>query len=142
MGDLRPVRTGATESALVVRDVLDGQLLTRDVHRLARVGDVELTLLEDGRTVELTAVAVGPEALARRVSRRFGSLLGRILRGRFDHSIDVDEIVEIGPWIRLRGESADYSIGSGDRWLADHLLRFIPGSGAGSESGGHGGTAA
>ena len=29
----------------------------------------------------------------------------------------------------LRGKAADYPVGKSERWIADHLLRWIPGSG-------------
>jgi hypothetical protein len=117
-----------TDVALVVRDVLDGQLLSSDIVRLARVADVELASDDDGG-LRVAAVAIGPEALGRRIAARVGRFLGRVLDGRFDHRIGLEEIVEIGPWIRLRGTADDYDIGARDRWLADHLLRFVPGSG-------------
>ncbi len=116
------------EGILVVRDVLDGQLLTRDGIRIARVADVEFAVGDDGGLCARDLV-LGPEALARRVSRIVGGTVGRLLRGRFDHRIPFSELLEVGPWLRLRGAADEYPRGSGDRWLADHLLRLIPGSG-------------
>jgi hypothetical protein len=118
-----------TDRALLVRDVLDAQLLTEDGIRLARVADVDLVLDEDGR-LRVAALVVGPTALARRVGRRFGALVRRLVGDRFDHAIPVEQLVEVGPWVRLRGRADAYDVGAGDGWLARHLLRFIPGSGA------------
>ncbi|HEU4571735.1 MAG TPA: hypothetical protein VFR93_03545 [Candidatus Limnocylindrales bacterium] len=118
-----------TERALLVRDVLDGQLLSTDTVRLARVADVDLELDRDG-TLRVTHLVVGPHALARRIARPIGRMAGRLLGDRHDHRIGVGELLEVGPWLRLLGRASDYDLGAGDRWLVDHLLRFIPGSGA------------
>jgi hypothetical protein len=114
--------------ALIVRDVLDGQLLARGGVRIARVADVELRRAADG-SLRATALVIGPEALAGRIADGFRRLLHGVLRGRFEHAIPLEEVLEVGPWLRLRGSSDEYDTGSGDRWFGDRLLRFIPGSG-------------
>jgi hypothetical protein len=51
-----------------------------------------------------------------------------LLRGRFEHRIPVAEIEDVGPTVRLRGTAEEYGLDRSDRWLAEHILRFIPGS--------------
>lgn len=114
--------------ALLVRDILDGQLETRDHRKVGRVADVVAERDPDG-TVRAVELRIGPEALAGRISPRLRMLVAKVLRGRFDHRIPVTEIAEVGPTIRLRGLSDDYAVGQADDWVARHILRWIPGSG-------------
>ena len=113
---------------LSMRDIADGLLETRDGHHIGRVADIRAELAEDGSLV-LTHLLLGPQATAGRVSGRLRSLVQRWLGRRFEHRIPIDDVVEYGPTIRLRGRAADYSAGHADRWFAEHVVRWIPGSG-------------
>jgi hypothetical protein len=119
----------AGEPLLLMRDIMDGQLETRDGREIGRVDDVVATFRSDGCLV-LTDLVTGPEALACRVSSRLAPIVHALLRGRFEHRIPLAEVEEIGPTLKLRG--SEYATGTAEQWLTDHLLRFIPGSGAGS----------
>lgn len=114
--------------ALLVRDILDNQIRSRERRRLGRVGDVELAFDDDGG-VRLASIVLGPEALAGRISARLRRALRRLLGGRFERRVSVDEIDELGPTVRLRGRASAYDLDSGDRWVARNILRFIPGNG-------------
>lgn len=92
-----------------------------------RVG-LEAVWEEDGRLV-LKRLLLEPEANIGRISSAFCSLAHRLLGGRFEHSIGVHELEEIGPTLRLAKEASEYDVGDADRWIIDHLLRWIPGSG-------------
>jgi hypothetical protein len=116
------------ERTLLMRDIVDGQLDTLDGHRLGRATDVEADLGGDGRLV-LRRVVLGPEAHAGRVSRQLASLLHRWLRGRYEHTIDMSELDQIGTTLRLRRRAAEYDVGGADQWIVDHVFRWIPGSG-------------
>ncbi len=52
-----------------------------------------------------------------------------LLRDRFDSRIPVSNVENFGPTLRLRKTAADYAVGQSDKWIADHILRWIPGSG-------------
>jgi sporulation protein YlmC with PRC-barrel domain len=112
---------------LAMGDIMDMQLETSDGRHVGRVADIEAELREDG-TLALTHLVVGPEALSGRVASRLRPLAHRLLRGRFDHRIPLAEIQEVGPTVRLRGTAEEYGLDRSDRWLAEHILRFIPGS--------------
>jgi sporulation protein YlmC with PRC-barrel domain len=112
---------------LAMGDIMDMQLETSDGRHVGRVADIEAELREDG-TLALTHLVVGPEALSGRVASRLRPLAHRLLRGRFDHRIPLAEIEEVGPTVRLRGTAEEYGLDRSDRWLAEHILRFIPGS--------------
>jgi hypothetical protein len=111
-----------------MRDILDGQLESADRRRIGRVGDLEATWEPDGR-LRLTAILVGPQVLLGRISYRLRGVATRLLGTRFAHRVDIDQVEEVGPTVRLIGRASDYSVASGDTWIAEHVLRFIPGSG-------------
>src|SRR5215210_4144396 len=123
----RSARDGGT-GALLVRDVMDGQLESSDGKRIGRIGDLEAELSEDGR-LRVTAILVGPQVLLGRLSYRLRQPADRLLRGHFLQSVAIDEVEETGPTVRLRGPGDAYSTARGDRWVAERVLRFIPGHG-------------
>ena len=112
---------------LAMADIMDMQLETSDGCHVGRVADIEAELRDDGALV-LTHLVVGPEALSGRVGSRLRPLAHLLLRGRFEHRIPVAEIEDVGPTVRLRGTAEEYGLDRSDRWLAEHILRFIPGS--------------
>jgi sporulation protein YlmC with PRC-barrel domain len=112
---------------LVLRDIVDGQLRTREGRRIGRVADVAVEWTARG--LYLRRVVLGPEAHAGRVWWRLGALAERLFRGEREHSIDVDEIEEIGPNVMLKQTADAYDIGHADAWISDRIFRFIPGSG-------------
>ncbi|HLI08382.1 MAG TPA: hypothetical protein VKV40_17600 [Ktedonobacteraceae bacterium] len=116
------------QQILVMRNIMDNQLETCDDIEIGRVADIEAELLPDGRLV-LTKLLTGPESLAGRVSSRLRPIVHFFLRHRFEHSIPIDEVDGFHPTLRLRGRARDYTIGASERWIANHILRWIPGSG-------------
>lgn len=116
------------DDLLAMRDLIDERLRGPDGRSVARVAGLEAEWRPDGALV-LTAMMVGPEELASRVSRRLRRPAGGLLRGKFEHRVPMDEIAEIGLDIHLRGDPERYGVGTADGWVFDHLLRFIPGSG-------------
>jgi sporulation protein YlmC with PRC-barrel domain len=116
------------DDRLTMRDIVDGLLETTDGTNLGRVADVRIEIEANG-TARLTDLMIGPEALAGRISSRLRPLAHWLLRGRFEHTIPVDEIDEFGPTLILRQEASHYDVGHPDEWVNRHILRFIPGSG-------------
>ena len=113
---------------LVARDMLDNLLETEDGRSIGRVADVEARW-EDGRLV-LVHLVTGPQALIRRLASHLRRPARFIFRDRFDHRISLEDVTDIGPTIKLRRRAFEYRTGQADRWIARHLLRYIPGSGA------------
>lgn len=111
-----------------VRDILDSQLETSDHIEIGRVADIAVELQNDGSLL-LTHVITGPQSLAGRVNLRLKALFRLVLRDRFEHAIPMSEIKEFGPTLYLRGKADQYAVGQSERWIADHILRWIPGSG-------------
>ncbi len=119
---------GSGGAMQVMRDLMDGELLSSDGRSLGRVDDLAAEL-DDHGTLRLVEILTGPEALAGRVSSRLRPPVRRLLRGRFDTRIPLADVEELGPTIRLRRPADDYRTGRSARWIAEHLLRWIPGSG-------------
>jgi hypothetical protein len=118
------------EQQLSLRDIIDSQLETRDHIQISRVDDVEGEWRDDG-TLVLTVLITGPQALAGRVASPLRSLFRSIFRDRFDHRIPLFDVEAFGPTLRLGGTAKDYPVGKSDPWIADHILRWIPGNGRG-----------
>jgi hypothetical protein len=127
-GDDEPIE--AIRGGLLVRDVFDGQLESLDGRRIGRVADLEAVWSDDG-TLHIEAILVGPQVLLGRISYRLRGVAGRVLGERFLHRVPIEEVEELGPTVRLRKHARDYRVADGDRWVADHLLRYIPGNGRG-----------
>jgi hypothetical protein len=119
---------GENDDIFSIRDIIDSQLETRDGRRIGRVSDIEATWRDDG-TLVLSSLVVGPQALAGRVATPLRSLFRFLLRDRFDNRIPLSDVEEFGPTLRLRRRAADYPVGQSEQWIADHILRWIPGSG-------------
>ena len=111
-----------------VADIIDNQLETADKIEIGRVADIEAEWRDDGQLV-LTNLVTGPQALAGRVSSCLEPIFRFFLRDRFEHRIPVKEVENFGPTLHLRGKAAQYPVGQADKWIADHILRWIPGSG-------------
>ena len=117
-----------TEQIFAMRNIMDNQLETSDDIEIGRVADIEGEWRSDGKLI-LTSLITGPEALAGRFSARLRSLFHFFLRGRCEHCIPITEIDDFQPTLRLHGKATDYAVGQSDRWIANHIFRWIPGSG-------------
>ena len=111
----------------MMRDIMDSQLETSDKRDIGRVADIEAEWRDDGKLV-LINIVTGPEALTGRVASRLRPIGRFLLRGHFEHRIPLSDIENVGPTLRLRKKAEDYSVGQSDRWIADHILSWIPGN--------------
>ena len=111
-----------------IADIIDNQLETSDGIEIGRVADIEAEWRDDGQLV-LTNLVTGPQALAGRVSSRLRPISRFFLRNRFEYHIPLKEVERFGPTLHLRNKAADYPVGQSERWIAEHILRWIPGSG-------------
>jgi hypothetical protein len=111
---------------LVMRDLMDQQLLSSDGRRIGRVDDVEGRIDRDGG-LTLIALASGPVALLGRVHPAIGRVGRRVLGSRFESRIEITEVAEPGLDVHLRGPAERYATGRSDAWLARHLIDRLPG---------------
>ncbi len=115
----------STLRTLLLRDIVDGQLRTREGRRIGRVADAALEWTPRG--IYVRELILGPEAHLGRVWWRFGELSTRLFKGRHEYSISASEIEEIGPNVMLRDTADHYNTGDGDAWIRRNIFRFIPG---------------
>src|SRR5918912_1753523 len=85
---------------LLMRDIVDNQLVDCEGERITKVAGVEVELREDARPV-VRALLVGPEPMARRIGPRLGRLVQRITGGRREVRIPWERVEEAGPDIKL-----------------------------------------
>ena len=118
-------------------NLLDRQLLDRNGTPVAKIDDIEIDISDD--TAELptvTALLCGPAALGQRLGPRIGAFLAA-LRGLLRHeptttpeSISVDLVTDIGPAVKLSTDRASLPVNEVEKFLNQHLIAHIPGSGA------------
>jgi sporulation protein YlmC with PRC-barrel domain len=116
---------------LLVRDVLDKQMLDRDGDKMGKVDGVVLQVSEEGppRVVYLEA---GAPTLARRLGPRIGRWVSRLARrwgGAHPESYRI-------PWTRVREVTLDVRIDVKadetrvnvvEDWLRTHVVEHLPG---------------
>lgn len=124
----------ATPYLLAMRDILDEQLETADGQYIGRVADAVLEMSADPSYVGsaqpvLTYLIAGPQALAGRIWEPLRIVARHIFQNRFERWLPLAEVRSYGPTVRLRGVASEYALGQSDRWLARHVLRWLPGSG-------------
>jgi hypothetical protein len=113
--------------------LLDRQILDPDGRMSGNVDDLELTFGEDG-TPWISAILVGPGALARRLGSRLGRwiaswhtrLQDRHLEG--PARIPFGIVANIGQEVRVSVPFSSLPTASFETWVRDHIVEHIPGS--------------
>src|SRR5919205_1215663 len=113
---------------LLMRDIVDNQILDCDGVRVTKVAGVEAELREGGRPV-VRSLLVGPEPLARRVGPRVGRLVGWITGGKRVVRIPWEHIEDAGPDIHLNIVAPATGATHAEDWVRQKIIGRIPGSG-------------
>src|SRR5919199_2519459 len=113
---------------LLMRDIVDNQLLDSEGERVTKVAGVEVELREDARPM-VRALLVGPEPLARRIGPRVGRLVQRITGGKREVRIPWEQIENIGPDIKLSVLASATGATHAEDWVREKIIGRIPGSG-------------
>jgi len=114
--------------------LLDRQLVDRKRQLAGKVDDLELERGADGE-LSVTAILAGPGVLARRLGRRtFGRWRERALAVLSEGAppasrIPLSQVVEIGNHVDLAVDREDLATFATERWVQDHVIGHIPGSG-------------
>lgn len=114
-------------------DLLDRQLVDRDGALCGKVDDVELTRSDNG-ALHVSALLVGPIALAPRFGRRLGRWLTHLAQhaagdlARGPCRVDVSHVREIGSAIMLDATADELGLNQGDSWVADKIIGRLPGA--------------
>jgi sporulation protein YlmC with PRC-barrel domain len=115
-------------------ELLDRQLVDKDGVLCGKVDDLELDEGPAG-TLYVSAIVCGPGALLRRAGRgRLGDWLQRFTEASFPWRADpgrvpFDQVTEVGNHISLSADHRDLATFAGERWVRDHVIGPIPGSG-------------
>jgi hypothetical protein len=116
--------------------LLDRQLVAHDDRNAGCCDDIELSYTEAGDRLYVTAILSGPGALAYRLNaRRLGRWLRRVHRevavGDDDDPtrIPFNVVTDIGPSIKVGRDINEVGSASTERWVRDHVIGPIPGSG-------------
>ena len=113
---------------LLMRDIVDNQILDDDSERVTKVAGVEAELREDGRPV-VKALLVGPEPLARRIGPRIGRLVGWITGGKREVRIPFEHVTDVGPDVDLDVPASATGATHAEDWIREKIIGRIPGSG-------------
>ena len=115
---------------LLVRDVLDNQLLSAEGQNAGKVDGIVLEVRE-GAPPQVTFVEVGPVTLARRLNHRLGYWVARIDarlgagRGA-PIRIPVSRVTLAEPELRVDLAVGSTPIMAFERWLREKIVRRIP----------------
>jgi sporulation protein YlmC with PRC-barrel domain len=114
---------------LLVRDVMDNQLLRKDGQHMGKVDGLVIEL-RDGAPPKVAFIETGADVLARRISARLGDWIARLRRRFFGD----DRAIKRVPWDRVRDVGVDIEIDVPDTsatqlqdWLVRHVIRRVPG---------------
>jgi hypothetical protein len=117
--------------------LLDRQLVARDDRLAGKVDDVELTLDEDGQ-LYVSALLTGPGVLAQRMRRMvYGPWAQRVVErlagDRYTTRVPLAVVADISSRVRVSVDREDLATAAIDRWVDDHIIDHIPGSGSAPE---------
>ena len=116
--------------------LLDRQLVDRNGRLCGKVDDLELGEPDDEGNRHVEAVLSGPGALLGRTGhRRLGDWLRRFAGRAFAADggdpvrISFGRVVDIGNHISLDMDSEEAATFATERWVRDHVIGRLPGSG-------------
>lgn len=113
------------DEILLMRDVVDNQILDATGRRVTKVAGLEAEL-RDGKRPVVRALLIGPEPLARRFGARAGKLVERITGGRRTIRIPWSDVTEAGPDVQLRCRAEDTGATHAEDVVRDRIIRFLP----------------
>jgi hypothetical protein len=118
---------------LVIRDVLDTQLLDPREHKLGKVDGI-VVLVAPGEQPRLIAIETGAVVMGRRLSRRLGRLIGRLWtriggpRYGKPFRIAWSDVTDVGTDIHVSVALEETPLHAWQDWLRRHVVGRIPGA--------------
>jgi len=110
---------------------LDRQVIDRDGQFVCKVDDLELEEDESGN-VFVSGIVVGPRALGPRVGGRLGRWITAIAERIATEPVRVisfSQVADIGEEIKIGATRAQLDTDPLERWVEQHVISRIPGSG-------------
>jgi hypothetical protein len=113
------------------RDVLDQQIIDRELHKAGKVDGIALEIRPDGPP-RVAYLDVGMDVLARRFSTRLERLAHEIYRkfqrDRKPSHVPWQKVDRLGISASLDIDCSEYSSFRVEKWLRDHIITKIPGN--------------
>jgi len=115
--------------------LLDRQLVDRSGRLCGKVDDLELTEPDEHGNLYVSGILCGPGALLLRTGHtRLGSWVRRMLPVAFDNPgavivIPLQRVSDIGSHVTLSLDSEQVPTFAAERWVREHIVSHIPGSG-------------
>ena len=122
----------------LIRDVLDKLLVDRDNVPLGRVDGIVLLIGAEQTQPRVIQIECAMSTLLQRLSTRWIRRAQRITRRlrwrwRAPMHIDWSKIEQIGRELTVNIREENSQLLASERWLRDHVIRHIPGSGINKE---------
>src|SRR6185437_871988 len=108
---------------LLMRDIVDNQILDADGERVTKVGGVEAEASDDGAEPVICNLLIGPEPLARRVGERTAACVRWLTRGGRTVRIPWSDVTAVGPDVRPRVKASATGATHAEDWVRDHIAR-------------------
>ncbi|MFF0561728.1 hypothetical protein [Streptomyces sp. NPDC004266] len=114
--------------------LLDRQVVDRDDRPVCKVDDLELEPDVDG-SPQVTAVLVGPAALAPRLGGKAARWLAAVQRrlsvgeGEGPARLDFDHVIGIGAVVRVDLPEEDVKVHALEDWTRENVIGRLPGAG-------------
>lgn len=122
---------------LLVRDVLDVQILDRDRAKMGKVDGMVLELRE-GKPPRVVYLEVGVTTLARRLGRRIGRMAQGLARRWGGPNASASRIAwtrvrEVGIDVQVDEDCEESGVYALEDWLRIHVVERLPGGKPGKE---------
>ncbi len=114
--------------------LLDRQIIDVNDRFAGKVDDLELTVPQEGAPY-VTAILAGPGSLSRRIGGRLGSWIESVhvrlhpLSEPGPASISWGVVTEVASAIRLSVPRSALEVDRFEKWVREHMIGRIPGSG-------------
>jgi sporulation protein YlmC with PRC-barrel domain len=112
--------------------LLDRQVTDSDGRLVCKIDDLDLETDEVGQ-LYVTRIVVGPRALAGRLGGRLGrwmaAISARLSDAESPPTIEFSYVADIGDDIKLGTTREQLDVEPLERWVHDHVISRIPGSG-------------
>ncbi len=112
---------------LLMRDLVDNQIVDREEERVTKVAGVEVHIPEGERPVVI-CLLIGPEPLARRIHPWIGMLVSALTPGNRTVRIPWERVVKAGPIVQVDMTARETGGTRAEDWVRDKIIRWIPGS--------------
>ena len=113
------------DEILLMRDVVDNEILDVDGNRVTKVAAVEAEESAGARPI-VRCLLIGPEPLARRIGGRVAWLAGALTSRDRTVRIPWHCLTDVGPDVKLNVKAEDTGATHAEDWVREHIVKYIP----------------